>query len=232
MPTAWEETWGTALGTGIQTVGGAGTNTDIEWAISPDILPDGMTAYIAYSPKPDGSGATDKSVGGDKGTAVNGSGYDFLLRSTGLYDGLDIWAGYSEISQSAVAGSSQTGDRTAHNFGATFAVGSVTLGYQVSKDNLQNRTSGTRHYDNEAYGVSFQVNDDLALSYGVHKSTRAVMNAATADSELEIESLQLSYTMGGASIKIAETSADNINYNNTGTTFDRDGTTVALTLAF
>ena len=25
---------------------------------------------------------------------------------------------------------------------------------------------------------------------------------------------------------------DNINYNNTGTTFDRDGTTVALTLAF
>jgi hypothetical protein len=38
--------------------------------------------------------------------------------------------------------------------------------------------------------------------------------------------------MGGAAIKIATSSADNINYNNTGTTFDRDGTTVALTLAF
>jgi hypothetical protein len=196
------------------------------------MLPDGMTAYIAYSPKPDGSGATDKSVGGDKGTAVNGSGYDILLRSTGLYDGLDVWAGYSEISQAQLATDGATGDRTGHNIGATYAVGSVTLGYQVSRDSVNARTSGTRYYDNEAYGVSFSVNDNLALSYGVHKSSRAVENAATADVELEVTSLQLSYTMGGASIKIAETSADNINYNNTGTTFDRDGTTVALTLAF
>jgi len=232
MPTAWEESWGHGLGTGIQTVGGAGANMDIEWALSPDMLPDGMTAYISYSPKPDGSGVTDKSVGGDKGTAVNGSGYDVLLRSTGLYDGLDVWAGYSQISQDDLTTSTATGDRQATNIGAKYAIGSVTVGYQIQHDAVNARTSGTRYYDNEAWGVSFQVNDDLALSYNVHKSTRAVENAATADVELDIESLQLSYSMGGAAIKIATSSADNINYNNTGTTFDRDGTTVALTLAF
>jgi hypothetical protein len=45
------------------------------------------------------------------------------------------------------------------------------------------------------------------------------------------ESLQLSYTFGGASVKIAETSVDNASYSS-GTASDRDGTTVALTLAF
>jgi hypothetical protein len=37
--------------------------------------------------------------------------------------------------------------------------------------------------------------------------------------------------MGGASIKIAESSVNNGSYQST-TTFDKDGTTVALTLAF
>ena len=49
--------------------------------------------------------------------------------------------------------------------------------------------------------------------------------------ETEADSLQLAYTMGGASIKIAENSVDNASYQST-TTFDKDGTTVALTLAF
>jgi len=233
MPTAWEETWGTALGTGIQTVGGAGNNTDIEWAVSEDMMPGGLKAYFSYSPKADGSGVTDKSVGGDANASV-GSGWDIVLRSTGgVAEGLDIWTGYSKIEQPAEsAGSNHDGDRIQTALGATYAIGSVTVGYQVTKDALHTSTiSGVRLYDNEAYGVSFAINDDLTISYGSHKSVKAVQGS-TADVELEAKSLQLSYTMGGASIKIAETSADNVNYSNTGSTMDRDGTTVALTLAF
>ena len=43
------------------------------------------------------------------------------------------------------------------------------------------------------------------------------------------QSLQLSYSVGGASVKIAESSVDNQKYQS-GT--NRDGRTVALTLAF
>jgi hypothetical protein len=43
------------------------------------------------------------------------------------------------------------------------------------------------------------------------------------------QSLQASYTVGGASVKIAETSVDNQKYSS-GT--NRDGRTIALTLAF
>jgi hypothetical protein len=233
MPTAWEETWGTALGTGIQLVSGAGNNTDIEWALGEDLLPAGMNAYFSYSPKADGSGVTDKSVGGSANDSV-GSGWDLVLRSTGgMAEGLDVWAGYSKIEQpDESAGSNHDGDRVQTALGATYAVGAVTVGYQLTKDNQNTSTiSGTRYYDNEAYGISFAINDDLTISYGNHKSTRAVQGS-TADVELEAKSLQLSYTMGAASVKIAETSADNSQYSNTGSTMDRDGTTVALSLAF
>ena len=233
MPTAWEETWGTALGTGIQTVGGAGNNTDIEWAVGDDILPGGMNAYFSYSPKADGSGATDKSVGGDA-NATAGSGWDVVLRSTGgMAEGLDAWVGYSKIEQhQPAAGGTKNGDRAQQAIGATYALGSVTIGYQLSRDALHdNLPGGVNFYDNEAYGVSFAINDDLTISYGSHKSSKHVQDA-NSTVELEAKSLQLSYTMGGASIKIAETSADNVNYNNDGSTFDRDGTTVALSLAF
>jgi len=229
MPTAWEETWGTALGTGLQTVGGAGNNTDIEWAVSSDFLPEGMSAYLAYSPRPDGTGVTDKSVGGAGGNET-GHGWDIVLTSTGFMDGLNVFAGHSLIEQSDAVGTLTQGNRLQSALGATYAIGSVTVGYQWSQDNVSLRDTGVNYYENEAYAVSFAVNDDLSLSYGVTKSDQHNESGSTV--ELDIESLQLSYTMGGASIKIAETSADNINYNSDGTTFDRDGTTVALTLAF
>ena len=56
------------------------------------------------------------------------------------------------------------------------------------------------------------------------------MNSGSAV-EVEAESLQLAYTMGGMSVKIAESTVDNGSYTS-GTGNDRDGTTLALTLAF
>ena len=47
----------------------------------------------------------------------------------------------------------------------------------------------------------------------------------------QADSIQLAYTMGGASVKVARSSVTNQNYT-TGTTGDRDGMTFALSLAF
>ena len=231
MPTAWEETNGTGLGTGLQTVAGVGTQMNIEWTASADMLPEGAHFGIAFAPGA-ASGATsnDKGVGGDSGGI--GSGYDITVGSTGLMDGLNVFAGMSTIEQSAsVSGAGYDANRTQYVAGATYAVGSVTVGYQYSKDNLQNAGIGAAsYYQNDAYGVSFAVNDDLTLSYGMHKSNKAT-NDAAASIELEAQSLQMSYTMGGMSIKFAESSVDNASYTS-GTSADWDGRTIALTLAF
>ena len=114
--------------------------------------------------------------------------------------------------------------------GATYAIGGITVGYQFSESNRSLVTS-TEAYENNAYGVSFAVNDDLSISYGVHKSDRVMTTGAGTNVELEASSLQLAYSMGGASIKIAETSIDNADYVSA-VAGDKEGTTIALSLAF
>ena len=47
--------------------------------------------------------------------------------------------------------------------------------------------------------------------------------------QAEVDSVQMSYSMGGASIIVAETDGDNLLYNSAN---DKGSTTVALTLAF
>jgi len=227
MPTAWEETTGTAVGTGIRNVSGVGGVSDIEWTLP--TMADGLNIYASYSPKPDGSAPNDKSVGGDNGTGTNnGSGYDLVLEHTGLMDGLSLFGGVSTISQGS--DTLTDGDRKQSAIGATYAVGGFTLGYQWSEDNTNLKTS-TDYYENNIYGVSFNVSDDLTISYGVNNSDRIFTSGQGTNQETEASSFQLSYSMGGASVKIAETSVDNWGYQTT-TAFDRDGTTISLSLAF
>ena len=91
----------------------------------------------------------------------------------------------------------------------------------------------TQYYQNNAFGISFNINDDLTLSYGEFDSTRHVTNATGNNKRTTTaESIQLSYTMGGMSIKIAESEVDDATYANGGTASDFEATTVAMSLAF
>ena len=228
MPSAWNVPTSTGLGSGIVIATGAGNSTDIELAVSSDIMPEGMSAYFSWNPRAGGGTGGDKTSSGDTG---KGQGWDMVVRSTGIADGLDVFAGYSVIEQAGeTAGTNTQGDNTAYVVGAKYAIGSVTLGYQYMRDNKQSSTAtGTRYYENDHYGIAFNVSDDLSISYGETKSTRA--QQGTVANEAKASSIQLSYTMGGATIAIAENSVDNASYVST-TTQDKDGTTIALTLAF
>ena len=218
MPTAWEEVDGAGQPMGLRTVTGVGGVDDIEWNVGMG-LPDGMNAYLSYSPRATGTKNSNKGVGGPGGS-VDGAGWDVVLTHSGLTDGLNVFAGYSEISQTA-----NLGDRAARAIGATYAVGGATIGYQWSKDD---HVGAGTYYENNAYGISFSVNDNLSVSYGVHESDR-VTNSGTVTTTLDGNSIQIAYTVGGASIKVADSSVDNQNYVS-GT--NREGRIVALTLAF
>ena len=116
MPTAWEETNGTSLTTGLQTVAGVGTAMNIEWTASADMLPEGAHFGIAFAPgAASGATANDKGVGGDSGGV--GTGYDITVGSTGLMDGLNVFGGVSQIENAS--GGATTGDRTQFVAGAT-----------------------------------------------------------------------------------------------------------------
>ena len=222
MPTAWEEVDGAGIGMGLQTVSGVGGGSDIEWTL-PSEWSMGSTVHISYSFKPDGTYNSKKGAGGTNGTSglINGSGYDIVVTNNSVVEGLNMFAGYSTINQSSAA-TQALDDREQLAGGATYAVGGFTLGYQQSYD------SAATSYDNQAYGISFAVNDNLSISYAKHDSEQ---NSANVKTELEGKSLQASYTMGGASIVIAETEVDNKVYA-TAAANQREGRSIALTLAF
>ena len=98
-----------------------------------------------------------------------------------------------------------------------------TGGYQINNDDTGGATNG--EYDNTMYSITFNVNDDLSIGYGHVESEKENSNTAEADS------IQIAYTMGGASIRVAESSADDMKYQ-TGAAYDKDATTISVSLAF
>jgi len=222
-PTAWEEPYDAGLGSGIQTVAGVGGSTDIEWTLDSGFMPEGMAAHISYAFKAGAGAINDKTTGGNGSEGIN-NGYDVVLTHSGIADGLNVFAGVSKIDQTGA----QMDDRKQYAVGASYAVGGLTVGYQVSKDSIGRTTIDM--YDNTAYGVSFAVNDNLSVSYGVHKS-KTGHDAAADVVELEAKSVQAAYSMGGATAKIGFSSVDNAAYA-AGTAGDYDVTSLMLSLAF
>ena len=64
----------------------------------------------------------------------------------------------------------------------------------------------------------------------MHKSKQNHTNSAK-NTELEASSIQVSYSMGGATVKLAQTDVDHGAYDSSSAT-DRSGTTLVLSLAF
>ena len=220
MPTAWEESDEADPGSKMRKVTGAGGATDIEWAVSADLLPEGLNSYISWSPRPGGATSNDKGYGGDAGKVI-GHGWDLVLdydNPLGMVEGLKLFGGYSLIE---TVGSDWKSDA----WGATYAVGGLTVGYQQSTEENPKDGSNVNSYDNNAYGVSFNINDNLSVSYGAHKSTK---DQAGANVDLETKSAQIAYTLGGAAIKVAESDTENGAYG----TRDYNTTMIAVTLAF
>ena len=120
------------------------------------------------------------------------------------------------------------------NAGTTFAYGPVTVGFQKMGEFTGSQTAGeTEYYDNEAFGVSFNVNDNLSISYGEFESKRHKVGSGASDKTVtgETQSFQIAYTMGGMSLKLAESEVTNASYS-TAASNDHDGRTIALSLAF
>jgi len=223
-PNVWEEAYGTGLGTGINTVGGISGSANIEY--TPNMMPDGITARLSWTPNAGGSAGADKTASAGQGP--KGSGYDVTVELSEAVlgtPGLTIGAGISQTDQDQTS-TTYNGDVDEKTMYIKYAAAGFTLGYQWSEEDMGTAASEMQ-YDNTGYGITFQVNDDLSIGYNHYESEQD----STTDVTAEASSFQIAYTMGGASIRIAEASADNMKYQTTAT-YDRDATTVSVYLAF
>jgi hypothetical protein len=230
MPTAWEEPWGNALGTGVQLVSGVGPQTNVQYT-TPTLL--GTTITAAMTHDMGSADVNDKGTSG-VGSGSIGSGYDATVNvnpslGTEILSGLNLYAGAHTSSETVET----INDRYEGVAGVTYDIGPISLGYATSGISTGKvASSAVDYYKNSMYGVAFNVNDDLSISYGSHESQQAFVNPADTESiHMDMTSWQIAYTMGGASIRYASTEVTNAAYQ-TANAYDKEANVVSVSLAF
>jgi outer membrane protein OmpU len=218
-PTAAEEIWDGLDGTTVGGLVGAAGNTGVFNYIN---TIGGVTFNGAMR---NGSG-TANSDGSSSGAGQ--SAWDFALTTDGSMlgvDGLAIGAGYGEAENGSQTGTSY-GDAEHMTAFANYSVGPVTAGYQVSYINSNVR--GTDDQDVSAWGLAFNVNENLSFSYG-ERDVVFKGHGAFGDVTEKGDGIAVAYTIG--SMKIAGN--QNSVSNNNGTAGSNDSMTeIALSFAF
>jgi len=242
MPTAWEEPWGAGLGTGIQLVSGVGPSANVQYT-TPKLL--GLTIAVAVAPVMGVVDTADKSYSGVS-TSSKGRGYDAVINlnpslGTEVLSGLNMFvgAGYTQINTPLVPITSESYTNQDDNryeavAGITLDIGPISIGggRQGILTGKSNGSNDVDYYRNSQYGVAFNINDDLSVSYGQHNSVQNFVNPGlNAAKSMRAYSYQVAYSMGGASIRVAHNEVDNAAYQ-TGESFDKESRTISLALAF
>jgi outer membrane protein OmpU len=235
LPTAWEEAHGAGLSGGVKTVLGVGSSDNVQWT-SP--VWGGTTIAITHSRAVGSADTADKTNTATDNATDRGTDITFKVNpsmGTEILSGLNFYLGFSNIERHKNQGADEDKHEGVGAF--TFALGPVEIGAMASALYSGDETTvSTYHtYKNDGFGVAFNVNDDLSVSYGRYNSRKAGYahsdgNAVSGpDRKVEVTSWQMAYTMGGASFRIADVEATNVNFV---ADDDQKATIVSMGLAF
>ncbi|MDA7751871.1 porin [Candidatus Pelagibacter sp.] len=206
-PTAAEEIWDGLDDTTAGRVGAAGSSGVVNYINTFS----GVTFNAAVR---QGSG-TSNSDGAS--SAAGQSAMDFALTTDGSsmgVDGLAIGLGYGEAENGSSANTSDSDDEHMTAF-ANYSVGPVTFGYQMSE--ITYGKKGTANQEIHAWGLAFNVNENLSVSYG----EREIAHQTDANTDEKFDGIAVAYTMG--SMKIAG------NMNDVSNSAGVDGTNDSMT---
>tara|TARA_Y100000389_G_scaffold16138_1_gene14218 strand:+ start:447 stop:1376 length:930 start_codon:yes stop_codon:yes gene_type:complete len=143
-----------------------------------------------------------------------GSTTSIALSNSTLIDGLKVAVGMADVQSTA------TTEDDLETYGLSYTMGSISVGAQKTKVDAETANSDI---ERDAYGISFVVNDNLSVGYGVSD----VEYDALANDE-ESSEVGAVYTSGGMTVGIQNITKDNIN----GTAVDHEMTELQLTFAF
>ena len=197
-PTAMEESWDVVAGASTPPNGLSGEN--MFKYVSPDM--GGATVTVGYLNASDA--ITDVSY------------MDFAVAiSPEMIDGLTVGFGMGETE--AVTGT-VIDDQTMY---ATYAYGSLTVGYQVGESD---GAASSSDIDFTGMGASYAITDDISVSYNT-----STIDLASSANDQEASAIAASYTSGGITVKGTMHSIDNVGHT---ATSDLDGYEFNIGFAF
>ena len=153
---------------------------------------DMATIQLGYSPKTT-SGNNDD--GSNSGAGAKKSSTSIAVTATPM-DGLTVFGGTGDKGTGLQEDDHDT-------YGVIYAFGPITVGYQHSEIDFAATTSNDLETD--SFGISFQVNDDLSISYGEQET-----EAETSANDQEVDGMSIAYSMGSMSIAAHANEAKNI----------------------
>jgi outer membrane protein OmpU len=221
-PTAFKDAEMTGSITDVN--GGDGT-FGIRYTLA-DVVGSGIKLDYMYFPvHGTGDGVGDEGFSG--GGHGNKDAHELTLTGAvpGI-DGLNFGVGYYNAKYDLATNARN--DRHEGTAYVTYAVGPLTLGAQKGAIGAQG-TAGTGMV-NTYYGVSYAISDDLSVSYNAAES-RKVGNAGGSNNatEQDWDTINLSYSMGGMTINVADSDCSNCTYTAGKSQNER---TVSMTIAF
>ncbi len=210
VPTAFEEA-DAGMATGLVVSGGAiNDNGSIVYKL-PVIA--GAQIGAAYNPR---SGAASNADGATS-EGSGGRAYEFAVDwSPEMVPGLRVGGAVGQC-EDCKAGNKDLDEET---WFATYTYGPLSIGYQVADED-----DGTNTFDTDIYGVSFNVNDALSISYQYGETDGSASTYSTA----EFEGISAAYNIGPMAIKFTDNSGKNING---AATDDDDNRELNLSMSF
>ena len=220
-----------AVGTGFDYASPASFETgydvdgysNIQYHTPADMLPFGLTAKVGYVPNM--SATTMLSAKESDSTfpsAAEGKDMQMLQLAAAPIDGLSVKGDIAEVQ--GEGGQADGDDGISANVSAKYTINQLSVGYaEGGYQPATGLTAGdnTITYESKFMGAQFDVNDALSVSYNRDESTRStratsiVAGAAgttATDVAMEQTTLALAYTVGGATIGIADIEVDNSDY--------------------
>ena len=196
MPAAYEEPWAVVTGAAAAVINGDAEEDMFTYSYSHE---SGVSVALAYH-------------NAEAGNSVE-SYNDYAIEYTGI-DGLRIGYAAGTVHDTANESDEST-------MFATYAMDGFTIGVQSSEFDAENGAATDR--DTTGFGISYQVSDDLSVSYGQHETEY------NAGDDQEASAVGIAYTMGSMGISASYHSVDNI--ANTATD-DRNGYEVSISFSF
>jgi outer membrane protein OmpU len=205
-PTAFEEA-NAAVGS-IDDVNGSDGTYGIRYTLA-DAFGSGVKVDAMYFFQ---HGAGDANADNGVANAEGGKedGYEITLQgSVPGVDGLSLGAGYALLNNSdKEAAAVSNKDQQEGTVYAKYSVGAFSFGAQKSIVDVAAANNVT--FDTEYYGISYAVSDNLSLSYNEIESTK---ESEAGEIEQDLDSISISYTMGGMTIGILDADSSNDSYS-------------------
>ena len=211
LPTAYEEMWTGVSGSGVK---GVGSTNVIGYR--------NTFGGVSISAGTSNGGTAGQGESSVSGAGSHGSASDIYVSYA--MDGFVVGGGYATQGSTDISVTSDE-NKSTHVQGV-YTSGPVSVGYRMGQQNNGKASTASRAID--AYSIAFNVNENLAVSYGVQDTEIEAIGAVVSSTE-KVKAYNAAYTMGAASIRVLRSKSDD---DNGVTGVSDEHTEVSLVLSF